>query len=104
MATARRPRRPAASPAGRGGAALALLGLPHVLLDHVTVLPEPLGRLHELAALHLPDLDPAAALVVGRRQGEVGRRDAGEGEALDPLEAVLPVLPPHLSPLLFPQR
>src|SRR3990172_1631613 len=92
------------APTGRRGRALGLLAFLHVLLDHVTVLPEPVGRLHELAALHLPDLDPAAALVVGGRQREVGRRKAGEGEALDPLEAVLHVLARDLAALLGPER
>src|SRR5688500_11105926 len=38
-----------------------------VLRHHVLVRGEPVGSLHELTALHLPDLHEPAALVVGGR-------------------------------------
>src|SRR5262245_43882817 len=59
-----------------------------VLLDQGAIALEPVLDLHELAALYRPDLDPAAAFVVGRRDLE-RRHDAAQGEALDRLHALL---------------
>src|SRR5262245_58228925 len=62
-----------------------------VLGHHVRVSREPVRLLLELAALHLPDLDQPAALVVGR--GDLERRyQPAQGEVVDLLEAVLHVL------------
>ena len=65
-------------------------GLLDVLGHHVRVGRVPVGDLHELAALHLPDLDEPAALVVGRRDLE-RRHQPAEGEVGDLLEAGLHV-------------
>src|SRR5262249_24804049 len=61
-----------------------------VLGHDVRVGRVPVGDLLELAALHLPDLDEPAALVVGR--GHLERRhQPAEGEVVDLLEAGLDV-------------
>src|SRR5688572_30240730 len=84
--------------AGPGRRPTLLLGsrLLDVLSDHVLVGGEPLGALHELAALHLPDLHEPAALVVGRRDLEGGHQ-ATEGEVADLLEALLGILAGDLA-------
>lgn len=69
--------------------ALATLLL-QALSDHVRVGLEPIGHPDEGAALHLPDLHPAAALVV--LGGDLDRRnEAAEREVLDVLEPGLHV-------------
>src|SRR5215472_13074619 len=57
------------------------------VVDDVTIGAEPIGFLDELAALHLEDLHPAAALVIGwgdfeRRNEPVQRKSADLFEAL----------------------
>src|SRR6187549_1277620 len=62
-----------------------------VPVDHVSIGAEPVAILDELAALDRPDLDPAAALMVGR--GNLHRRHhATQAEALDGLHTLLHVL------------
>src|SRR4029453_4089588 len=61
-----------------------------VLGHHVGVRRIPVGHLLELAALHLPDLDQPAALVISRRDLE-RRHQPAEGEVGDLLEAGLHV-------------
>src|SRR5215471_2539758 len=82
------------TPSGRPSYGLArmLLGCRSfdVLGDHVRIGRIPVGHLLELAALHLPDLDQSAALVVGRRDLQ-GRHQPAQGEVGDLLEAVLHV-------------
>src|SRR5712664_4952701 len=75
---------------------LLLPRLLDVLRHHVLVRGEPLGRLHELAVLHLPDLYEPAALVVGRRDLE-RRHQPAQGEVADLLEALLRVLAGDLA-------
>src|SRR5688500_5732360 len=86
----------AAGVALRPPVVLFLSRLLDVLSDHVLVGSEPLGALHELAALHLPDLHEPAALVVGRRDLEGGHQ-ATEGEVADLLEALLGILAGDLA-------
>src|SRR5438477_3055782 len=52
---------------------------------------EPLGFLNELAVLHLEDLDPPAAFMIGSGHFE-RRHQTAEGEILDLLEPLLDVL------------
>src|SRR5438094_7767315 len=61
-----------------------------VLGHHVGIRRVPVGHPLELAALHLPDLDEPAALVVGWRDLE-RRHEPAEGEVGDLLEAGLRV-------------
>src|SRR5206468_7936337 len=61
-----------------------------VLGHDVLVRGEPVGDLHELAILYLPDLDEPATLVVGRRDLE-RRYQPAQGEVRDLLESVLGV-------------
>src|SRR5882724_12665027 len=61
-----------------------------VLGQHCRVRREPVRDLFELAALHLPDLHEAAALVIGRRDLE-RRHQPAEGKVRDLLEARLHV-------------
>src|SRR6266436_6105033 len=68
-----------------------LLSLCDCLGDELRIAAEPFGLLDELAAFDLENLDPAAALMVGR--GDLERRDqAPEVEVVDLLEAVLDLL------------
>src|SRR6476619_7962943 len=68
----------------------ALVDGSEVLLDHVAVGLEPVCGLLKLAALDGPDLHPAAALVVFRRDVE-GRHYPTEREVLDLLHTLLDV-------------
>src|SRR4051794_24331553 len=61
------------------------------LLDHLAIGAEPVAVGHELAALDGEDPDPAAALVVLRRDFE-RRHQAAEREVLDLLEPLLDIL------------
>src|SRR5712691_6880 len=80
------------APSGRllGGGRLDVLGHP------IGVSRVPVGDLLELAALHLPDLDETAALVIRRRNLE-RRHQPTQGEVGDLLEAGLGVDPGDLS-------
>src|SRR5881409_2363942 len=75
---------------------LFLGGLFDVLGHHVLVRGVPVGDLHELAVLHLPDLHEPAAFVVGRRHLE-WRHEAAEGEVADLLKPFL-----VSSPVILP--
>src|SRR5438093_12028740 len=79
---------------GRGRQTLdALLLRPRlldVLGDHVLVRGVPVGDLHELAVLHLPDLHEPATLVILRRDLE-RRHEPAQGEVRDLLEPGLRV-------------
>src|SRR5688572_22090202 len=70
---------------------LSLSRAGHGLLHDIAVGPEPVAVGHELAALDGEDLDPAAALVVLRRDLE-RRYETAERKALDLLKALLHVL------------
>src|SRR5438552_5173574 len=76
-------------------------GLFDVLADDVLVRGEPVGHLLELSALHLPDLDEPAALVLGGRHLQ-RRHEAAQREAADLLEPLLGVLAadPAVAPRL----
>src|SRR6266571_4574787 len=67
---------------------LRLFGLFDRLGNDLRKGTEPVGLLDELAALDLKDLDPAAALVIGRGDLQ-GRYQPAEAEVLDRLEALL---------------
>src|SRR5688572_14140814 len=62
-----------------------------LLLDELAIALEPVLRLHQLAALDGPDLDPAAALMVGRRQFH-RRHEAAQCEVLHRFHTLLHVL------------
>src|SRR6185369_11355883 len=87
-AGSRSPRPGASARATRESRLLLGAGLLDVLGHHVLVRGEPVGLLLELAALHLPDLDESAALVILRRYLQRGHQPA-QGEVRDLLEAGL---------------
>src|SRR5947207_14800644 len=76
---------------GPGRGSRLLPGLLDVLAHDVLIRGEPIGLLHELAALDLPDLDEPAALVILRRHLQ-RRHEPTEREVVDLLEALLHVL------------
>src|SRR6266542_3104435 len=70
---------------------LPLFGLLDGGGDDLRIAAEPIGLLHELAALDLEDLDKSAAFMV--RRGDLERRhQPAEAEILDRLEALLHIL------------
>src|SRR5262245_54798031 len=84
---------------GRGRPSLRLLTrLLDMLGHHVLIRGVPVGDLHELAALHLPDLNqPAPLVILGRHLQR--RHEAAEREVVDLLEALLHVLAGDLATL-----
>ena len=71
-----------------GGSCPRLIGGLDRVFDNVAIGAEPVGLLDELAVMDLEDLDPAAALVVGR--GDLQRRHkTAQGEVVDLFHAFL---------------
>src|ERR1039458_6771253 len=90
--------RPERRPALRAPAAVLLLRLSEVLLDHVAIGLEPISGLDELTAFDGPDLKPSAAFMVFRRHLH-RRRHTTKGKVLHLFHAVLHVFgrrPPAL--------